>query len=100
MIAAEEKMLSLADANTRIIADEGEPASTEALKASHDMLVAIRARVQKLIDEGKSEDEVVAAKPTQGLDDRFARAGGFLTGDVFARMAYQSLKGIRPAARR
>ena len=29
MIAAEEKMLSLADANTKIQADEGEPASTE-----------------------------------------------------------------------
>ncbi len=98
MIGAEEKMLSLADAKTKIMADEGEPASTEALKATHDMLVALRARVQKLIDEGKSEDEVVAAKPTQGLDARFARAGGFLTGDAFTRMAYQSLKSIRPPA--
>ena len=100
MIAAEEKMLSLADDKTKIMADEGEPASTAALKATHDMLVALRARVQKLIDEGKSEDEAVAAKPTQGLDARFARAGGFLTGDVFTRMAYQSLKGSGPAATR
>jgi glyoxylase-like metal-dependent hydrolase (beta-lactamase superfamily II) len=100
MIAAEERMLSLADANTKIMADEGDPASTEALKATHDMLVALRARVQKLIDEGKSEEEVGAAKPTQGLDARFARAGGFLTDDVFTRMAYQSLKGIRPPATR
>ena len=100
MIAAEEKMLSLADDKTKIMADEGEPASTAALKATHDMLVALRARVQKLIDEGKSEDDVVAAKPTQGLDARFARAGGFLTGDVFTRMAYQSLKGSGPGATR
>jgi glyoxylase-like metal-dependent hydrolase (beta-lactamase superfamily II) len=92
-IAAEEKMLSLADANTRIQADEGDPASTASLRECHDALVTIRGRVQKLIDEGKSEDEAVAAKPTLDLDARFVRPGGFLTGDAFTRMAYQSLKG-------
>jgi cyclase len=100
MIAAEEKMLSLADDKTKVTADEGEPASTGALEATHDMLVALRARVQKLIDEGKSEDEVVAAKPINGLGERWANAAGFLTADVFTRMAYQSLKGFRPAATR
>lgn len=98
MIAAEEKMLSLADANTKIMADEGEPASTGALKATHDMLVALRARVQKLIRAGKSEDEVVAAKPIKGLGRQWERAAGFLTADVFTRMAYQSLQGSRPPA--
>ena len=65
-IAAEEKMLSLSDDKTRIVADEGDPASTADLKASRDALVTIRARVQKLIDEGKSEAEAIAAKPTPG----------------------------------
>jgi cyclase len=46
MIVAEDKMLSLADVKTRIVADEGEPASTETLKASRDMLVTLRARVK------------------------------------------------------
>jgi cyclase len=100
IIAAEEKMLSLADANTKIMADEGEPASTAALKATHDMLVALRGRVQKLVGEGKSEDEVVAAKPMQGLGDPWEHARGFLTADTFTRMAYQSLKGVRPQAAR
>jgi glyoxylase-like metal-dependent hydrolase (beta-lactamase superfamily II) len=101
MIAAEEKMLSLADENTRIQADEGDPASTEVLRACRDALATIRGRVQKLIDEGKTEDEVVAAKPTQDLDARWVRPGGFLTGDAFTRMAYQSLKaGVNsPTAR-
>jgi glyoxylase-like metal-dependent hydrolase (beta-lactamase superfamily II) len=83
-IAAEEKMLSLAD--------EGDPARAAALEASHDRLVTIRARVQKLIDEGKSENEAVAAKPTEDLDAGWLRQGGFLSGDVITRMAYQSLK--------
>src|SRR5215831_17930948 len=65
LIVAEAKMLSLADDKTKIMADEGDPAGTEALRASHDMLVTVRARVQKLIDEGKSEDDVIASKPTK-----------------------------------
>ena len=101
VIAAQEKMLSLADEKTRIIADEGDPSSTEVLRSCHDALVTIRARVRKLIDEGKSEDEAVAAKPTKDLDARWVRAGGFLSGDTFTRMAYQSLKGsVRPPAAR
>jgi cyclase len=99
-IVAEEKMLSLADDKTRIMADEGDPASTAALKASHDALVTIRARVQKLIDEGKSEDDAVAAKPTKDLDAKWVRPGGFLTGDAYTRMAYQSLKGVGAATAR
>jgi len=99
-ISAEEKMLSLSDDKTRIVADEGDPASTADLKASRDALVMIKARVQKLIDEGKSEAEAIAAKPTQDLDARWAPRGGFLSGDVITRMAYQSLKGASPPGRR
>jgi len=98
-IAAEEKMLSLADDKTRIVADEGDPASTADLKASRDALVMIKVRVQKLIDEGKSEAEAIAAKPTKDLDARWAPRGGFLSGDVITRMAYQSLKGASSPAR-
>jgi len=97
MIVAEDKMLSLADDKTRIVADEGEPASTETLKASRDMLVALRAQVQKLIDEGKNEAEAVAAKPTKDFDARWVHQGNFVTGDAMTRLAYQSLKGVRAA---
>jgi glyoxylase-like metal-dependent hydrolase (beta-lactamase superfamily II) len=96
MIVAEDKMLSLSDDKTRIVADEGEPASTATLKASRDMLAALRARVQKLIDEGRSEDEVVASKPTKDFDARRVHQGNFVTGDAMTRLAYQSLKGATP----
>ncbi len=91
-IAAQEKMLSVSDDRTRIVADEGAPASTALLKASRDMLVTLRSRVQKLIDEGKTEDEAVVAKPTQDFDAQWVHPGNFLTGDALTRMAYQSLK--------
>ena len=98
-IAAEDRMLSLADDKTVIVADEDAPASAADLKASRDALVIIKSRVQKLIDEGKSEAQAIAAKPTQDLDARWAPRGGFLSGDVITRMAYQSLQGINPPAR-
>ena len=98
-IGAEEKMLSLADSNTKVIADEGDPGSTAGLKASHDMLLTIRARVQKLIDEGKSEEQVLAEKPTKDLDARWTQQGSPLNGDFYARLAYQSLKNIQPPSK-
>ena len=96
MIGAEAKMLELSDDRTKIIPDEGEPGDKAALQASHDMLVTVRARVRRLVDQGRSEAQAIAAKPTQDLDARWAPKGTFLTGDVYTRMAYQSLKGIRP----
>ena len=96
MISAEEAMLSLADDRTRIIPDEGEPGGKAALQASRDMLVTVRARVQKLIAAGMTEDQAAAAKPTADLDATWVPKGGFITGDVFTRMAYRSLRGIKP----
>ena len=95
-LAAEEKMIAMSDEKTRIVADEGDPASFADLQASRDALATIRTRVQKLIADGKSEADAIAAKPTQDLDQRWAPRGGFLSGDVITRMAYQSLKGITP----
>ena len=96
MIGAEGKMLALSDDKTRIIPDEGDPGSAQGLKASRDMLLTVRTRVQKLIDEGKSEAQAVADKPTRDLDARWAQQGGALNGDFFTRLAYQSLKNITP----
>lgn len=95
-IATQERVLAIADDKTRIIADEGDAEGKAGLQAQHAMLLKLRERVQKLIDAGKSEAEVVAAKPTADLDSTWVPKGGFLTGDVAVRMAYQSLKGIKP----
>lgn len=99
-IAAEEKMLALADANTRIMPDEGDPASFTFLKNSHEALVTLRTRVQGLIDSGKSEDEAVVAKPTAEFDSKLARPGTTMNADWYVRMAYQSLKNSKPATAR
>ena len=98
VIAAQERVLAIADDETRIIADEGEPEGRRALQAEHDMLVKLRARVRALVETGKTEAEAIAARPTADLDPVWVPKGGFLTGDAAVRMAYQSLKGVKPPA--
>jgi hypothetical protein len=50
------------------------------------MLVSVRDKVSKLKTEGKSLEEVVAAKPTADYD---AKWGGFVVnGDFFTRLVY------------
>jgi len=50
------------------------------------MLVAIRENVSRLKKQGKSIEEVVAAKPTAGYDDKW---GGYvIDGAFFTRLVY------------
>ena len=93
VIAAQEMLLPMIDDRTRIFADQGSGERKSSMQASHDMLVSVRGRVQKLIDEGKSEDEAVAARPTQDFDRTWVRQGSFFTGERMTRQAYRSLKG-------
>jgi hypothetical protein len=51
------------------------------------------------VEEGKTEEQTVAAKPTKDIDAKYVRPGGFLNGDTITRMAYQSLKGVPPPTR-
>jgi len=67
-----------------------------AINARRAQQIAGRARVQRLVDEGKSEDEAVAAKPTKDFDATRVHQGNFVTGDVMTRLAYQSLKDVTP----
>ncbi len=51
---------------------------------------AARDRIAKLKAEGKTRDEVIAAKPTADLDAKWGT--GFMKGDGFVGLAYDSLK--------
>ena len=89
-IASSAAVLARADANTKIIPGHGDLANKADLQRFHDMLVKVRANIQSLIDQGKSEDETFAAKPTAEFDAAWGQ--GFMTPEQFTRFAYQSLK--------
>jgi hypothetical protein len=61
--------------------------------AHRDLVLAVRDRVAPLVAQGKSEDEVVAAKVTADLDSKVQQAG--TTGERFVRQVYAELKATR-----
>ncbi len=89
-IASSAAVLARADANTKIIPGHGALANKADLQRFHDILVKVRGSLQTLIEQGKTEDEVVAAKPTAEFDDPWGK--GFMNPEQFTRFAYQSLK--------
>jgi glyoxylase-like metal-dependent hydrolase (beta-lactamase superfamily II) len=91
VVAAVDRALELADAETKIIPGHGSLADRVALVTYRDMLAAVRDRVRDLIAQGRSEDEAVEARPTAAFDAKWG--GGFMKPDVFTRSVYSSLKG-------
>jgi len=53
------------------------------------MLATIAARIKPLVAAGRSVEQVVAAKPTAGFDEKFGK--GFVGPDKFAEMVAGSL---------
>jgi cyclase len=89
VIAADDRVLAMVDANTKLIPGHG-PVGTKAdLQAFRDMLVAVRDRLRPLADAGKSAKDIVAAKPLADLDSKWGK--GFLTGDQFTEIALSVL---------
>ncbi len=90
IIAAAAFVYEMSDANTRIIPGHGPIADRDEVKRFHDMLVAIRGRVAALIEEGKSLEEIQAAKPTADFDGQ-VNANGFVKPDGLVAAIFDSL---------
>jgi cyclase len=89
MIAATDTYLKLTNAKTRIVPGHGSLADRAALIEYRTMLITARDRMAKLVKEGKSEDDVVAAKPFADLDVKWAPTE--LASKNFVRVVYHSL---------
>src|SRR6267143_832138 len=89
MIAASDIYLKLTNAKTRIVPGHGPLADKAALVEYHKMLITARDRMAKLVKEGKSEADVVAAKPFADLDAKWAPTE--LASTNFIRVVYHSL---------
>ena len=89
MIAACDRLLSLADADTKIVPGHGALATKADLVKYRDMLVTAADRVRKLKASGKSLEESIAAKPFTDLDADWGN--GRFKGDDFVRIVYLTL---------
>ena len=89
MIAAANAYLKMTNAKSRIVPGHGPIADKAALTEYRAMLVTARDRMAKLVKEGKSEDDVLAAKPCADLDKTWAPTE--LASKNFIRVVYHSL---------
>lgn len=97
MIAGVDEFLERVNGKTKIVPGHGPLTDREGLIAYRKMLVAARDRVAKLINQGMSEDEVVAMRPMSDYDAKLPIDD---TAKVnFIRVVYNSLKPpAKPAA--
>lgn len=89
-VAAVEKVLGELPADVKIIPGHGPLATRPDLAAYLAMLKETSAIVQKGIDEGKTVEQLVAARPLAKWD----KWSWFITSDVFVKQLYNGLKGI------
>ncbi len=89
MIAGARTYLALANRRTKIVPGHGPLASRADLAAYVKMLETARDRMAKLVKEGKSEADVIAAKPFADLDAKWAPSAQASTN--FIRVIYHSL---------
>ena len=89
VIRAADVALGYANDSTRIIPGHGPLANRADLKKYRDVLVQVRDRVAALIRQGKTREEVIAARPTAEWDATWG--AGFMKPDVFLGIVYTSL---------
>ena len=79
---------------TKIIPGHGPIVDRNAVLAQRDLILAVRARVLKLVEQGKTLDEVVAAHPTADIDARIP-GGTQQTADRFVTWVYKEVVANR-----
>jgi len=89
MIAAADKILSLAGNQTKIVAGHGPLGNKADLTKYRDMLVISRERVEKLKSAGKSAQEAVAEKPFADLDPVWGN--GIINSEQWVQIVYLTL---------
>jgi len=72
MIAAYDKLLPMLDDKVKIVPGRGPIGTKRDLADYREVMIALRDRITRLIKDGKTLMEAVAAKPTQDFDARWA----------------------------
>ena len=90
LILAHEKVLAGIDDTTRLIRGHGPLGNRAELQAYHDMLVVVRDRIAKLVKSGKTQEQVLAARPTKEFEEKYG--GGNFNAEQWIGRAYVDQK--------
>jgi len=83
--------------STKVIPGHGPIADRNALIAQRDLILAVRDKVSALIDEGKTLEETIAAKPTAEFDAKIPQAEQ--TSERFVKWLYAEVKANKADAK-
>jgi glyoxylase-like metal-dependent hydrolase (beta-lactamase superfamily II) len=89
MVAAVDRVLALADGNTKIIPGHGILADRATLRTYRDMLVTVRDRIKRAVTAGQTLEQVQAAKPTAEFDAGWGK--GRIPPTLFVEILYTDL---------
>ena len=90
MMAAGRQVMKIANPQTKIIPGHlGPIIGFKEIEQQLVMFAAVRDRIAAAIKAGKTEQEVVASKPTKDFDE--GRLGGAITPDRFVSLVYTDL---------
>lgn len=90
-IAAQRRILSLASDETTIIPGHGPIGSRSDLEEDLAVLIDGKARVERLVEAGRSEEQIVEANPLAEYHDSYDWA--FITTERMTRTFYRALSG-------
>src|SRR3954451_18422714 len=94
MLAGFDAIVALARADTKIVPGHGAVVDKTAVASHKAMMAAVRDAVAVLVRQGKTQDEVIAAKVTAEFDATVTGATA-MTADRFVGQLYQELKTAR-----
>ncbi len=89
LLSALDMMIAASGPSTKVIPGHGPIIDRAGLEAHRELVVTIRDRVSKLMKEGKTVEQIVAAKPTADYDERTGNAAA--SADRFVQQLYAEL---------
>jgi glyoxylase-like metal-dependent hydrolase (beta-lactamase superfamily II) len=90
LVAGLQAVVKQCGPNTKVLPGHGPIVGRAAVQAHIDMIVAIRDKVAKMVQQGMTADQVAAAKPTSEYDAKVAEPG--TTAARFVGQLYAELK--------
>jgi glyoxylase-like metal-dependent hydrolase (beta-lactamase superfamily II) len=90
LVDALNAVVANAGPNTKIVPGHGPVVDRAAVSAHVAMVTAVRDKVAAMVREGKTQEQVVAAKPTADFDAKVQQPAA--TGDRFVGQLYAELK--------
>jgi glyoxylase-like metal-dependent hydrolase (beta-lactamase superfamily II) len=76
---------------TKIVPGHGEIVDRNGVMFQRDVMLAVRAKIEPMVAQGKSVQDVIAAKPTAEFDAKVPGGAG-MTAERFITQVYQEIK--------